>query len=242
MRKFGLIGKSLEHSFSKSYFTEKFSRLSIDASYENLEIAEVDKIKDLFKQGFEGFNVTLPYKVAVMPFLDEISQEAKVIGAVNTICKENQKWVGYNTDVFGFRQAIKPFFKSHHERALILGTGGASKAVAYVLEQLGVNVIYASRQPKNSNTFSYADVNEYMIRFNGIIVNTTPVGTFPNTSEAPNIPYEFLNDQHLLIDLIYNPEETLFLKKGKEQGAWTMNGMTMLHQQAEASWKIWNRK
>lgn len=240
-RKYGLIGKSLDHSFSKKYFTDKFERLAINALYENCEIPRIEDVKALFEMNFQGFNVTIPYKEAIIPFLDGISPEAELVGAVNTIRIEGNKRIGYNTDVFGFKQMIKPFFKSHHERAMILGTGGASKSVRFVLEQLGVNVIHISRTETNHQTFLNEDINDNMIKFHGIIVNTTPIGTFPDINHCPNIPYEFLSERHLAIDLIYNPEETLFLKKAKEQGAWTLNGRTMLHQQAEEAWKIWNK-
>lgn len=239
-RKFGLIGKTLSHSFSQGYFTDKFQKNNIEASYENLEIDSIEEVKNLFSQGFTGFNVTIPYKEAIIPFLDELSPEASAVGSVNTI-SVTDKIRGHNTDTFGFRQMIKPFFKSHHERALILGTGGAAKAVSYILEQLGVSVIYVSRNPQGDNQFSYDEINENMIAFNGIIVNTTPIGMYPRNEEIVNIPYEHISEKHLVIDLIYNPEETLFLSRAREQGAWTLNGLTMLHQQAEKAWGIWNK-
>lgn len=240
MERYGLIGKKLEHSFSKKYFEAKFEDEAIDARYDNFELQAIEEVLSLFKQQIKGFNVTIPYKEAIIPFLDELSAEAFEIGAVNTVLVKNGKTIGYNTDAFGFKQMIKPFFESHHERAVIIGTGGAAKAVAYVLENLGAHVIYISRTPKGKNEFSYSDMNENMVKFNGVIVNTTPVGTFPGVDEEVELPYEYLTAKHLVIDLIYNPTETVFLKKAKAQGAWVLNGKTMLQQQAEKSWEIWN--
>ena len=241
MKKFGLIGKSLKHSFSKSFFEKKFADLKTDAQYVNYELNEISEFPLIAKgEGLSGLNVTIPYKESIIPYLDDLDITAKQIGAVNCVQFKDGKLTGHNTDAFGFKQLIKPFFESHHERAIIIGTGGASKAVNFVLEELGVSVIYLSRNPKKRNEFSYDDVNENMMRFNKIIVNTTPVGMFPNVDEAPAIPYEFLTPQHLVIDLIYNPKETMFLQKAKAHGAVTINGETMLHQQAERSWEIWN--
>lgn len=240
-QKFGLFGKSLKHSFSQKYFTQKFESEGIRATYDLIELDEIDSVKKYFNSDYKGFNVTMPYKTQIIPFLDELSDEARIIGAVNTVANENGKWIGYNTDVFGFQQMIKPFFESHHERALVIGTGGASKAVAYVLENLGVKVIFLSRTPRDSNQFGYQDLNENMIKFNGIIVNASPIGMFPNEEQFIDLPYEALSNRHLVVDLIYNPQETLFLKKAKEQGAKVLNGLTMLHQQAEKAWKIWNK-
>lgn len=240
---YGLVGKSLAHSFSKDYFTSKFENLSIDARYNNFEIENINQIKDVLKTpNLSGLNVTIPFKESVIPFLDEIDGVAKEVGAVNTIQIIKGKTKGFNTDVFGFKQMIKPFFKSHHHRAIILGTGGASKAVGFVLRDLGCEPIFISRHPKNDNEFGYDDVNQMMINACPIIVNTTPVGTFPNVNQMPNIPTEFLTDKNLVIDLIYNPKETLLLKKAKEKKAWTLNGLTMLHQQAEKAWEIWNNE
>ena len=239
-KKYALIGKSLSHSFSQKYFTDKFLREEISAAYHNVEITEKSELKSLLAMDFDGFNVTMPYKEVIMDYLDELSPAAREVGAVNTIQVKEGKLIGHNTDVFGFQQMIKPFFESQHERALIIGTGGASKAVAYVLENLGVSVIYLSRQPKRANEFGYDDLNENMITFNGIIVNTTPVGMFPAVDSFIELPFEALTTRHLVVDLIYNPEETVFFRKAKEQGAKTINGLTMLHQQAEQAWKIWN--
>ncbi len=238
--KYALIGKSLSHSFSQKYFTDKFLREEIPASYHNLEISKKSDLTSLLAMDFDGFNVTMPYKEVILDYLDEVSPAAFEVGAVNTIQVKEGKLIGHNTDVFGFQQMIKPFFESQHERALIIGTGGASKAVAYVLENLGVSVVYLSRQPKLANEFGYDDLNENMVKFNGIIVNTTPVGMFPAVDNCIELPFEALTDRHLVVDLIYNPEETVFLRKAREQGAKTINGLTMLHQQAELAWKIWN--
>ncbi len=240
-KKYGLIGKKLEHSFSKAYFNEKFQVNDINASYENISLESIDAVSEVLKQNFNGCNVTIPYKETIIPYLDELSEEAKQVGAVNTIEFKNGKTIGHNTDVFGFKQMIKPFFKSHHERAMIIGTGGAAKAVAFILEDLGANIIYISRNPQKDNEFGYDEINENMIKFNGVIVNTTPIGMYPNVEEEVAIPYEFMNEKHLAIDLIYNPTETVFLKKAKAQGSWVLNGLTMLHQQAEKAWGIWNK-
>lgn len=240
-KRYGLIGKKLEHSFSKKFFEQKFKELNKDAVYDNFELTEIGEVNKIFSlKGLVGLNVTIPYKEAIIPFLDQLDDEAKAVGAVNCIHLKNGQKTGYNTDVFGFRQMIKPFLESHHERALILGSGGASKAVAHVLKELGIFVFFASRIPKDEVDFSYSDINENMIRSCGIIVNTTPVGMFPEIENSPSIPYEFMTNKNLVVDLIYNPKETLFLEKAKSFGANTINGETMLYQQAEKSWEIWN--
>ncbi|MFA5573737.1 MAG: shikimate dehydrogenase [Brumimicrobium sp.] len=242
-QKFGLIGKSLAHSFSKLFFEEKFKKENINATYENIELANENELQNWVLselQKYAGINVTIPYKVAIIPFLDEVSNEVKEVGAVNTIALKNGKSIGYNTDVYGFRQSIKPFFKGTHERALILGTGGASKAVAYVLKELGVDVAYLSRTPNpDKNIFGYNDVNQYMVNAFKLIINTTPLGTFPNIEEKPNFPIEFVGEEHLVIDLIYNPTETKFLQIAREHGADTLNGLSMLKHQAIRSWEIY---
>ena len=189
---------------------------------------------------FKGLNVTIPYKEEVIPFLDEISDEARQIGAVNTISFSNGKTKGHNTDAFGFHQMIKPFFTFEHERAMILGTGGASKAVAHVLKSIGVNVIYISRNPEGENQFSYSEINEHMLRACKLVVNTTPIGTFPNIEECIEFPFEFLTQSHLVVDLIYNPEKTKFLRLSQENSATILNGQGMLEHQALKAWEIWN--
>lgn len=246
MKTFGLIGKKLSHSFSQGYFTKKFAQLGLmDHHYLNYELATIDELPDLIQRVKpSGLNVTIPFKEDVIQFVDQLSEEAQEIGAVNVLQIKNInnsiKIIGHNTDAFGFHQSIKPFFEGYHERALILGTGGASKAVAYVLTQLGVNITYVSRNPQ-SGQIGYDEINEYVMAFHPMIINTTPVGMFPNQGEKVAIPYEYLTDKHFLVDLIYNPEETLFLQEGKARGAKTLNGLSMLHQQAEKAWEIWNQ-
>jgi shikimate dehydrogenase len=243
MAHFGLLGKSLSHSFSKGYFEKKFKDLGLENySYDLFEISSIEKIKEVVagNRNLKGLNVTIPYKETVIPFLDELSGEAQEIGAVNCIKIENNKLIGYNTDVYGFSQSIKPFLDTNHQRGLILGTGGASKAVAYALRKVGVEVYFVSSS-KNSggNILNYSDLNEMVMNAFKLIVNATPVGTFPNLKECPNIPYQFFTPEHLAYDLVYNPEQTLFLKFAKEQGAITVNGLSMLMLQAEKNWEIW---
>jgi len=238
---FGLIGKKLEHSFSKNYFTTKFNELNLESTYTNYELKSIEEVKDVFKiDGLVGLNVTIPYKESIIPFLDEVDDVALKIGAVNTVVIKDGKTKGYNTDAYGFKQMIKPFFKAHHERAIVLGTGGASKAIAFVLEELGCSPIYISRYPNAENQFAYEEINKNMIEACPLIVNTTPIGMFPNENDEIDFPTQFLTEKNLVIDLIYNPKETIFLKKSKAKKAWTSNGLTMLHQQAERSWLIWN--
>lgn len=241
MRLFGLIGKSLSHSFSKSYFEKKFLKESIyDSSYQNFPIATISEFKNLIQNNnLSGLNVTIPYKSSIIPYLDSVSEEANSIGAVNTIQFKNGKLVGHNTDHIGFQNSIKPFLENTMERALVLGTGGASKAVIYALSQIGIKCLCVSRSPSD-NQISYEEINEFVIKHHLLIVNTTPLGTSPNVTECPNIPYEFLSDKHLLVDLVYNPDETQFLKNGKEKRASTLNGKSMLVHQAEEAWNIWN--
>lgn len=244
MKQFGLIGKSLAHSFSKKYFQQKFRENKLDScSYENFELTDIQALKALVANHKDliGFNVTIPYKVSICEFLDEIHPLAKKLGAVNTVFVNQKKNTlhGFNTDVYGFAQSIKPFFNLHHERALILGTGGASKAVAYALQELGVKIMFASRTPKATNEIAYKDINTYVIAAHTMIVNTSPLGMYPDTNTYPEIPYEAIGDNHFLVDLTYNPEETIFLKNGKAQGAMILNGKDMLVFQAEKSWAIW---
>lgn len=242
MEKYGLIGGRLDYSFSKDFFTEKFKQDNIASSYENVELKNESDLANFFEQrvfDFKGINVTIPYKKEVIPYLDQLSKEAKSIGAVNTIKVEGNQLTGHNTDAHGFQNSIKPFFRNTHERALILGTGGASRAVEYVLKKLGVDVCYLSRNPKKENEFSYADANQLMIETFKLIVNTTPLGTHPNIEEMPAIPIEFVGKDHLVIDLIYNPPETKLLRIAKANGADTMNGLSMLKHQALKAWDIW---
>lgn len=249
---YGLIGYPLTHSFSKKYFTEKFEKENItDCEYNLYSLSDIHQLPQLLKDNpeIEGLNVTIPYKETILPFLNELDPVSKAVGSVNCIKIQNIKnqpprLIGYNTDVYGFRQSIKPFLEKRHERALILGTGGASKSAAYVLKEIGLECYFVSRhknQSSGSNIFSYKDLNEYILNAFKLIINTTPVGMFPNVNEAPEIPYDLITPSHLLYDLIYNPAETEFLKRGKANGAETINGLSMLHQQAEEAWRIWNR-
>jgi shikimate dehydrogenase len=253
VRTFGLIGYPLSHSFSEKYFTEKFVREKIrNTNYQLFPIDSVEKIIEIVNTQPQicGLNVTIPYKETVIPFLDELDPTATIVGAVNCIRVDRAangkiRLKGYNTDVAGFRQSIKPFLASQHERALILGTGGASKAVEYVLAQIGVDCIFVSREKtklSGKTVLSYEELNEYVFKACKLIVNTTPVGLFPHTHSCPRIPYHFIGKDHFLYDLIYNPAETLFLTQGKQHGALILNGIDMLKMQAEAAWEIWNRE
>lgn len=239
MKQYGLLGKKLDYSFSKSFFTAYFEKHQIPARYENIEVSNLEQwVAEKGFADFLGFNVTIPYKEAIIPFLHDISDEAKAIGAVNTVKNENGKLIGYNTDAFGFGQSIKPFLNNLHEKAIILGTGGASKAVAHVLERIGLSVIYISRDPQNASEFAYSDVNEYMLKACKMIVNCTPLGTFPNVAEIPDIPVEFITNEHLVVDLIYNPEKTALLIAAEKKGAIIVNGASMLREQALKAWEI----
>ncbi len=240
MKIYGLVGERLGHSFSKKFFTELFAKQGLESEYRNFEIEDIAKIKDVFEiENVVGLNVTIPYKTAVIPFLDELSEEAQKIGAVNTIVRKNNRWIGHNTDAFGFAQSVKPFLTFHHEKALIIGTGGASKAVVYVLENLGIDVLFISRNPKGEKQFGYDEINGNMLRACKLIVNTTPLGMFPKVEKCPTLPFEELTAEHLVVDLIYNPAKTLFLEKSEQNGATILNGQAMLEQQALRAWEIW---
>lgn len=241
MMQFGLVGKKLGHSFSKGFFSDFFRQQDIDARYENYELATIDEVTSLLQGNLSGFNVTIPYKEAIIPFLDELSEDAQAIGAVNCVELIHGKAVGHNTDAFGFHQSIKPFLTNQHERAMILGTGGASKAVAHVLRSIGIDLIYISRHPKGNRQFSYDAINDHMLNACKLIVNTTPVGMFPDTDACIELPFEHLTDKHLVVDLIYNPVKTQLLLKSEAAGATILNGETMLKQQALKSWEIWNK-
>jgi shikimate dehydrogenase len=243
----GLIGLPLGHSFSAGYFKDKFSKEGITGfEYQNFEIENINLLPNVIKSNPEliGLNVTIPYKEAVIPFLDHLDASAKNIGAVNTIRIDRSgdkiTLTGYNTDTHGFRESLKPSLTMHHQKALILGTGGAAKAAESVLKDIGLEVLFVSRKPAKSNEVSYGSLNEIAIKNFPLIVNSSPIGMHPNIDKCPNIPYEFITERNLLFDLIYNPEETLFLKKGKEKGALTQNGLPMLILQAEKAWEIWN--
>ena len=246
MKTYGLIGYPLSHSFSAGYFKKKFEKENItDSEYKNFEIPSIDLLPEIIKNNPDliGLNVTIPYKEQVIPFLDELDEAAKEIGAVNTIkiFRNGDKIIlkGYNTDVYGFKETLKPLLKNNHQRALILGTGGAAKAVEYVLKNIGLSVLYISRKPENDNERGYNELNEIAIKNFPVIVNSSPIGMYPNVDACPDIPYEFITSNNLLYDLIYNPAETLFLKKGKEKGALIQNGLPMLELQAEKAYEIW---
>jgi shikimate dehydrogenase len=246
MKRYGLLGYPLTHSFSKRYFTEKFETEKIKSTYENFEIDTINKFPDVLKNNPEiiGLNVTIPYKEQVIPFLDEFNDSAKEIGAVNTIqVKRTETGVhlkGFNTDTYGFESSLKPLLKNYHKRAIILGTGGASKALKFVLTKLGIDFVSASIEELKENEIRYEDIDEKMMADRLLIINATPLGTYPKVDTFANIPYEFITDKHLLFDLVYNPEITQFLQKGLDKGASVKNGYEMLLQQARKAYKIWN--
>ena len=242
MKKFGLLGKNIDYSFSRGYFKAKFETHKLDCTYNNFDLETIEDFESLktSETQLSGLNVTIPYKQVVIPYLDAVDIEASEIGAVNTIKIENGKLTGYNTDHYGFEQSLKPHLKPHHKKALILGTGGASKAVAYALKKLGIHFEYVSRTQSSTVKFTYESLAVEGIENFQIIINCTPLGTFPDIKKCPNIPYENITSNHLLFDLIYNPEETLFLKNGNAKNATTLNGLEMLRLQAEKSWELWN--
>ena len=241
---FGLLGKNISYSFSRGYFAEKFELLGLNKhEYKNFDIQDIAGFSSIIKDEtcLKGINVTIPYKEEVMQYLDIIDDTAKAIGAVNTIkFTKRGNLKGYNTDVVGFENSISPYFKSHHKFALILGTGGASKAIAYALKKNKIQYKFVSRKPSGKEEISYDDLTKEVLNKYHIIVNCTPIGTSPEIHLSPNIPYQFLSGKHLLFDLIYNPEISAFLAKGKQQGASIKNGFEMLEMQAEESWRIWN--
>lgn len=271
MDKFGLIGRDIDYSFSRTYFKEKFEKENIDASYENFDIPSSDGLSTILKDTFiKGYNVTIPYKEAIIPLLDRLSPAAQAIGAVNTIKREKDGTLtGHNTDFIGFRDSLFEHFKfsllrqeydeetkemrlEYPHKALILGTGGASKGVLYAFEELGITCCFVSRKrsstPKKQTQLffervplrTYEELDEQFISEYTFIVNCTPLGTYPDVDRYPDIPYEFLNDSHVVFDLIYNPPQTSFMKRSSDQGATTLNGSKMLEIQAEAAWDIWN--
>lgn len=240
MRHYGLIGYPLGHSFSEQYFTEKFAKEHVSANYKLFELSDVVKFRNLLSNNdLSGLNVTIPYKETIMDYLDELDETARLVGAVNTIkfCP-NGHLKGYNTDVIGFEQTLRPILKSYHQKALVLGTGGASKAVAFVLRQLNIDFKFVSRT-KTIDCLAYSDLSQTIMSEYLLIVNTTPLGMFPNIHTKPPIPYQWLSDQYLLYDLVYNPLKTEFLQAGEEYGAIVQNGLPMLRAQAEASYLIW---
>ncbi|MBA4258802.1 MAG: shikimate dehydrogenase [Chitinophaga sp.] len=243
MRLFGLVGYPLTHSFSQKYFTEKFASLglSMECSYENFSIPSIEDLSTLLlqKKFLHGFNITIPYKKKVIPFLHQVSPEVAAIGACNCVLLKDKQLIGYNTDIIGFEQSLKPFLKSHHTHALVLGTGGAAAAVIYVLNKLKIAHLSVSRTASETG-IGYESLNESLLSKYTLIINTSPVGQYPAITAAPSIPYHYLTSQHHLYDLIYNPTETQFLLNGKAQGATIQNGYEMLVLQAEESWRLWN--
>ena len=234
---FGLIGKTLSHSFSEGYFNDKFHKEDInDAEYKNFELNNISEFTDLIsKIKHSGLNVTTPYKESIIPFLDELTPHAKAIGAVNTIQFKDNKLIGHNTDTIGFSQSIYPLLNERN-KALVLGNGGASKAIQYALKTLNIEYKIVSRK----SSFDYSDISSKSIGYYDIIINTTPLGTYPEIADFPQIPYKELNENHLLFDVIYNPTESAFLRFGKTKNCSIKNGLEMLEIQAESSWNIWN--
>lgn len=248
MDKYGLIGYPLGHSFSQGYFNKKFEAEGIDATYLNYEIPSIEEFKLIVEKtpDLRGLNVTIPYKQQVIPYLDELDKDAEHIGAVNVVKiirqpKGKVKLVGYNSDIIGFTQSIEPLLLPTHRKALILGTGGASKAIVKGLEKLGIEPRFVSREKRSDEILTYEELTPEVMHTHTVIVNTTPVGMYPKTDACPNIPYEHLTANHLLYDLVYNPNETLFMKRGEAQGAVVKNGLEMLLLQAFAAWEIWQR-
>lgn len=242
MKRYGLIGRTLKHSFSKTYFTKKFEDEGrTDCVYENFELNSIAGFSSLFSThpDIMGLNITLPYKEEVVQFLSEKNEIVEAIGACNCIKVKGSNLVGYNTDAIGFYNSLKPQLKPHHQQALILGTGGASKAIRYVLEQLGIEIRFVSRS-KQEGQLRYEDIDRDIIAACHLLVNTTPLGMYPNVDDAPALPYEFLTSKHFLFDLTYNPAKTKFLAEGEKQGAQICNGYQMLIEQAEESWRIWS--
>lgn len=246
MQKYGLIGYPLKHSFSIGFFNEKFKSEGIDAEYLNFEIPTIEKLPEIIAKNPDliGFNVTIPYKEKVIPYLDEIDKDAKAIGAINVVkivrLKGKYKLIGYNSDIIGFTHSIEPMLKPQHKKALILGTGGASKAVYHGLKKLDVESTYVSRT-KQPNLLTYDELTPEIMAEYTVIVNCTPVGMYPKVDSCPDIPYQYLTSNHLLYDLLYNPDTTLFMKKGAQQRATTKNGLEMLLLQAFAAWEYWNK-
>ena len=242
MRLFGLIGYPLSHSFSKKYFTEKFEKEEItECRYDLFPLKTIGELPSLLKNypELEGLNVTIPYKKQVVPFLHTTHIPAG-LDACNCINITGDKLVGYNTDITGFEKSLRPLLKSYHRKALVLGNGGATSAVTFVLKKLGIDFNIVSRKIHDGSSLTYKKLNEKLIKESNLIINTTPLGMHPDMDDCPDIPYQFISDKHLLYDLVYNPAETLFLQKGKERGATIKNGEEMLMLQAEESWRIWN--
>lgn len=241
---FGLVGRNIGYSFSKKYFTEKFQKQELkNFHYENFDMQSIEELPVVIgnTKGLRGLNVTIPYKEEVIPLLSKLSKTARIIGAVNTIAITKKGLKGYNTDHYGFKKALKPLLKEHHQRALILGTGGASKAVAYALRSLQIDYDFVSRNATTDTIYSYDQLDEAIFGEYQIIINTTPLGTFPDTDECPPISYRYFTEKHIAFDLVYNPENTKFMQLAKAHGAVVKNGYEMLVYQAEKAWKIWNK-
>ena len=239
---YGLVGKNISYSFSQGYFTEKFKAMGLtNYSYRNYDFQSIEDFEVIVKEEehLSGINVTIPYKEAVIPYLAAMDPEAEKIGAVNTIKFTENGLKGYNTDAYGFKTALQPLIKNGHNKALILGTGGASKAIAYVLAELNISFKYVSRNPSDGQ-LSYEQLDNGIMKSHTLIINCTPLGTFPNVGQKPDIPYEHVGPDHLLFDLIYNPEKSAFLEEGENRGAAITNGLKMLQLQAEKAWEIWN--
>lgn len=244
MRQFGLIGRTLSHSFSVDYFTQKFSKEGIEnARYDNFELADISDFPGILSSvsGLCGLNVTIPYKESVIPYLDELDNTAREIGSVNTITFNNGRTKGYNTDIVGISETLKPYLDWYMADALILGTGGSAKTVGYFFKKAGIEPRFVTREnSRHTNKITYRELTADIIRKYKLIVNCTPVGTHPHTDESPDIPYEGITDMHVVFDLVYNPPLTMFLDKALEKGATALNGSKMLIVQAEAAWKLWN--
>ena len=244
-KRYGLIGRNISYSFSRNYFNNKFKTLNLeDHEYVNYDLEDINDLRSELKRDqaiLRGLNVTIPYKQEILPFLDEIDEEALNIGAVNTVkILPGNKLKGFNTDAYGFETALKSCWRGSEKGALILGTGGASKAVAHVLRKTGIEFFYVSRKKGNHRTITYDEIDKELLSSHELIINCSPVGTFPDVDECPDLPYAYLTEKHLLFDLIYNPEKTTFLQKGEKAGSLVMNGYSMLVHQAEKAWEIWN--
>jgi shikimate dehydrogenase len=246
MKTYGLVGYPLTQSFSQKYFTQRFENEKIDAQYLNFSIESIGEFPEILddNESLEGLNVTIPYKEKVIPFINELDSIAQKVGAVNLIKigerKSKPYLIGSNSDVYGFKQSLKPFLKPHHTNALILGTGGASKAVRYVLKELGISYKLVSRKPK-TDWLTYSDITPQLLKDSPLIINTTPLGMFPNIDGCPTLPFEAINGNHLVFDMVYNPLQTILLKKSADAGANTLNGYQMLILQAEKSWEYWSK-
>jgi len=243
MHKYGLIGHNIDYSFSKAYFNQKFKDLDINAEYDNYDIDHILKLKNVLhkEKDLKGLNVTIPYKESVIDFIDVLDANAKAIGAVNTIKIQNNRLYGYNTDVYGFIKSLFPLLEKHHKKALVLGSGGASKAVCHGLSSFDISYKIVSRKPQPQKQLSYEQLDEKVIKAHKLIINCTPLGTYPDIQQSPNIPYQYLTKKHMLYDLVYNPKITTFLAQGNAQKAKICNSYDMLKFQAEKAWEIWNK-